>query len=172
MKLFNLVNNKIEFDTSLLIIPEFNKIWVSDKSKDKDKAFKQFAVIYFMVDSNSPYSNFPLESKKAMIFKDMFKGEITETEDLKNAINKYTLLSETPTQRLLMSVKMKIDDIANFLNNSETNEETLPSILKAIESTSKLVGQLAILEDAVNKEKSSVKDKRTGERRTRLYEDD
>jgi hypothetical protein len=172
MKLFNLVNNKIEFDTSLLIIPEFNKIWVSDKSKDKDKAFKQFAVIYFMVDSNSPYSNFPLESKKTMVFNDMFKGEVNETADLKNAMLKYTLLSETPTQRLLMSVKMKIDGIANFLNNSETNEETLPAILKAIESTSKLVGQLSILEDAVNKEKASAKDKRTGEKRTRLYEDD
>ena len=94
-----------------------------------------------------------------------------ENADLKLAMNKYIELSESPTQRLLSSVKGKIDDVAGFLKNTDITEDSLGPVLKAIESTSKLVAQLSTLEDAVNKEKAADSTKRTGEKRTRKYED-
>lgn len=171
MKIFNLANNKIVFETELLLVPEFKALWEADKSKTKDLVFKQFAYIYFMIDSGSPYSNFPEYKRKEFIGKDIFKGEIKETPLLKDAMGKYIELSESPTQRLLTSVKGKIDDVANFLKNTDITEDSLAPVLKAIESTSKLVSQLSTLEDAVNKEKATDATRRAGEKRTRKYED-
>jgi hypothetical protein len=171
MKIFNLANNKVSFDTSLLLVPEFKTLWEKDKSKTKDLAFNQFAYIYFVVDSASPYSNFPEHKRKEIVGKDLFKGQVQENADLKLAMNKYIELSESPTQRLLSSVKGKIDDVAGFLKNTDITEDSLGPVLKAIESTSKLVAQLSTLEDAVNKEKAADSTKRTGEKRTRKYED-
>jgi len=171
MKIFNLANNKVVFDTELLLVPEFKELWEADKSKTKDLVFKQFAYIYFIIDSGSPYSNFPVHKRKEFVGNDIFKGEVKETPALKVAMDKYILMSETPTQRLLSSVKGKIDDVANFLKNTDITEDSLGPVLKAIESTSKLVSQLSTLEDAVNKEKSTDATKRSGEKRTRKYED-
>jgi hypothetical protein len=171
MKIFNLNNNKVDFDVSLLIIPEFKKLWDGDKTKTKDVAFKKFAYIYFLIDSNSPYSNFPLDKRKELLLKDMFKGEFKEDAELLQACKKYADLSVTPTQNLLFTVKNKINEIADFLNNTSADIETINSILKVIESTSKLISQLTILEDAVNKEKSADSEKRSGAKRTRKYED-
>jgi hypothetical protein len=86
-------------------------------------------------------------------------------------MDKYIEMSESPTQRLLTSVKGKIDDVANFLKNTDITEDSLAPVLKAIESTSKLVSQLSTLEDAVNKEKATDATRRAGEKRTRKYED-
>jgi hypothetical protein len=171
MKIFNLANNKVVFDTELLLIPEFKALWDADKNKTKDLAFKQFAYIYFIIDSGSPYSNFPEHKRKELVGKDIFKGEVKETPALKAAMDKYVQMSESPTQRLLTSVKSKIDDVASFLKNTEITEDSLAPVLKAIESTSKLVSQLATLEDAVNKEKATDATRRAGEKRTRKYED-
>jgi len=171
MKIFNLANNKVVFDTELLLIPEFKALWDADKNKTKDLAFKQFAYIYFIIDSGSPYSNFPEHKRKELVGKDIFKGEVKETPGLKAAMDKYVQMSESPTQRLLTSVKSKIDDVASFLKNTEITEDSLAPVLKAIESTSKLVSQLATLEDAVNKEKATDATRRAGEKRTRKYED-
>lgn len=171
MKIFDLVDNKVMFDTSLLLVPEFKKIWDKDKSKDKNIAFRQFSYIYFIVDSASPYANFPLDKRKELVGKDMFKGEIDVTPDLELAMIKYSELSETPSQRLLNSVKHKIDEIADYLTNTPFNDDNASSQLKSIESTSKLTAQLVILQEAVNKEKSSDSTKRSGDKRTRKYED-
>lgn len=171
MKIFDLADNRVIFDPALLLVPEFKQLWAKDKSKNKDMAFKQFMYIYFIMDTASPYANFPEDKRKNAVANDMLKGEVTETADLKAAIALYKELSETPTQRLLISVKGKIDDLANFLKATPVTEDSLQPILKAIESTSKLVAQLAVLEDAVNKEKSTANTKRSGEKRTRKYED-
>ena len=171
MKIFNLANNNIVFDEALLLIPEFEALWKKDTSKTKELAFKQFAYIYFIYDSASPYSNFPEHKRIELVSKDMLKGEVKNNEQLKAAVQKFLEMSETPTQRLLASVKSKIDDVARYLTDTEIDNKSLPPILKTIESTSKLVSQLSTLEDAVNKEKASNSTRRSGEKRTRKYED-
>jgi hypothetical protein len=171
MKIFDLVDNKVTFDTAILLVPEFKTLWDKDKTKNKDLAFKQFLYIYFIMDSASPYSNFPEEKKKVAVAQDLLKGEVTDTPELKVAMDKYRELSETPTQRLLNSVKYKIDEIAQYLQNTPYTDDNATAQLKSIESTSKLTAQLTILQDAVNKEKSTASEKRSGEKRTRKYED-
>jgi hypothetical protein len=171
MKIFDMADNKVVFDSALLMVPEFKKLWDEDKSKTKDIAFKQFAYIYFICDSGSPYANFPDEKRKEAVAKDMFKGEVKETPNLHAAMQKFKELAETPTQRLLTSVKKKIDQIATYLDTTVYDDDNSSSQLKSIESTSKLVAQLAVLEDAVNKEKATANTKRSGEKRTRKYED-
>lgn len=170
MKIFDLVDNKVKFDTSLLLVPEFKTLWSKDKSRDKDLAFKQFAYIYFIVDPSSPYSNFPYDKRKEIIKKDLFKNELEETPELKAAMSKYEELSETPTQRLLNAVKHKIDEIADYLKSTPYTDDNATAQLKSIESTSKLTAQLIILQEAVNKEKSS-NEQISGNKRVRKYED-
>lgn len=153
MKLFNIKDLNISIEPEVLTVSEFKKIWDKDKSKDKAHAYNVLRWIYYMGDAGSPYANYPEAQKEEYINLDCFKTTaFTPTKEVTDALNKYKELSETSIQRLYKAVKAKIDDISNYLTNTEIDDDTLPSVLKVIEQTSKLVTQMAHLEDAVNKE--------------------
>ena len=153
MKLFNIRDLNIEIEPGILTVSEFKKIWDKDKSKDKSQAYNILRWIYYMGDAGSPYANYPETQKQECVNLDCFRTkEFKPTKEVLEALTKYKELSETPIQRLYSAVKHKIDDISNYLTNTDIDEDTLPSVLKVIEQTSKLVTQMAHLEDAVNKE--------------------
>jgi len=153
MKLFNIRDYEIDIEPGVLSISEFNAIWKKDKTKDKSYAYNVFRWIYYMGDAASPYANYPELQKQEYINLDCFREKsFNPTKEVLAALTKYKELSETPIQRLYKSVKGKIDDISNYLDNTDIDDDTLPSVLKVIEKTSQLVTQMAHLEDAVNKE--------------------
>jgi hypothetical protein len=153
MKIFNIKDFNIEIEPEIISVSEFKVIWDEDKTKDKSKAYNIFRWIFYMGDAASPYSNYPEAQKLEYINLDCFKTkEFTPSKQVLKALDKYKELSETSIQRLYKAVKHKIDDISEYLTNTDIDEDTLPSVLKVIEQTSKLVAQMAHLEDAVNKE--------------------
>lgn len=170
MKLFNIRDLNITIDPAILSVTEFKEVWDADKSKNKAEAYNTFRWIYYMCDASSPYANFPENTKLEYINQDCFKTKKYNPDKIvESAMLKYRELSETPIQRLFKSVKGKIDDISLFLTETEVDEKTLKSILDVIEKTSKLVTNMANLEDAVNKEmQSSVKAR--GNKEIGLYE--
>ena len=48
-----LVDNKIEFEAELLVVKEFKALWDRDKSKNKERAFRDFTFIWFMLSQDS-----------------------------------------------------------------------------------------------------------------------
>lgn len=156
----------------VLEIPEFKVLWDRDKSKTKDTVFKEFKYIYYTEDVSSPFADYPQSQKEGLIINDVFgKAKFKVDEAITLAANKFRLLSETPTQALLKAVKGKISDLSAYLKTTAVNEDSVSSILKVIESTSKLVGQLSILQDSVNKETEEAKQKVRGSKKIGMFED-
>ena len=172
MKLLDLKDDQIVINPEVLEIPEFKALWDRDKSKGKANVFKELQYIYYSLDTASPYSDYPEEHKITLICKDVFKQEDYTPDTLVIlASNKFVLLSETPTQRLFLVVKEKINSLSEYLKNAPVNEDTVESVLKVIESTSKLIGQLSTLQQAVDKETEDSKQKVRGGKKIGRYED-
>lgn len=172
MKIFNFKNFQVIIDPEVLTVPEFFVIWDKDKSKDKTKAFKELAYVYHMSDFNSPYSNLSEEKKKQRVGNDIMKNQNYNPPDyVKNAITKYKELSITPKERLLLSAKRKIDQVAEYMDNSNVSDETLNNILKIFKDLQPIVANFDNLEEAVKKEKLNKTEKRRAGRKTSLFED-
>jgi hypothetical protein len=171
MKIFNLKNFNIVVDAEALLVPEFKELWDRDKSKNKEKAYNELSYVYMVSDNNSPYSNMPKERREKDVKRDILKNEKYKLDtDILKAVDKYKLLSETPTQRLFNSVQNKIDDIADYLDKTHADEKTMSAILQAIEKVSKLVANYDTIKNAVENEKSKGETRR-GQKTTRLFED-
>lgn len=154
MKLFELINNNVVVSAEVLTIPHFNKLWLADKSKNKDKAFKEFTYIYHKADLNSPYSNFPENKKDESIKMDMLGDkDYTPSQDVIEAITKYKELQETPLQRLFQAVKNKVDDIATYLDGTSIDDENIKIVMEVFSKISSTIGNFDKLQQAVEKEK-------------------
>lgn len=172
MKIFNFKNFQVIVDPEVLTIPEFFTIWDKDKTKDKTKAFKELAYVYHMADFNSPYSNLSEEKKKQRVGNDIMKNEkYNPPSYVLEAITKYKELSITPKERLLMSAKRKIDQVAEYMDNSNVSDETLTNILKIFKDLQPIVANFDNLEEAVRKEKLNKTEKRRAGRKTSLFEE-
>jgi len=153
MKVFQQKDNKVIVSPEILTIPEFAAIWKSDKTKDKVEAFKAFTYIYHSIDFNSPYSSYPRDKKEATIKQDMVGDANFKVSQLViDGMNKYRELQETPLQRLLQAARNKIDDIANYLNDTSVDDESIKLILEVYKNISTAVGNFDKLQQAVEKE--------------------
>lgn len=172
MKIFNFKNFHVIVDPEVLTVPEFSVIWEKDKTKDKTKAFKELAYVFHMADFNSPYSNLSEDKKKEKIGSDIMKNQGYEPSSyILDAIGKYEELSITPKERLLMSVKRKIDQVADYMDKSSVSDDSLTNILKIFKELQPIVANFDNLEDAVKKEKLNKLEKRRAGRKTSLFED-
>lgn len=156
MKIFDNINNVITVSPEVLTIPQFAVIWNADKTKAKDNAYKAFTFIYHMCDYNSPYANFPEDKKSETVKQDCLGDkDYKPSKDIIDAVYKYKELQETPLQRLLKATKNKIDDIAEYLENTEINDDNVKNILDAFGKISTTVANFDKLQQAVEKEKDT-----------------
>jgi len=170
MKIFSLRDFNIIVEPEVLLVPEFKTLWDRDKSKSKNKVYDELKYIYFVYDSASPYSNMPKEARETTVKMDVMKDKkYKPDEQVNSAIKKFLDLSETSSQRLLISVKNKIDEIAISLDETPYTDDNSAEQIKAIDSTGKLIERLQYLEEVVNKEKVKGEHRR-GNRGTRLFE--
>lgn len=98
----------------MLFIPEFKKIWDRDSSKNKDKAIKELAYVYFVADYKSEYNIYGIEKRSFVAREVMENPEYIPDEDIENAINKYTRLQETSSMRYLRSIRDTVDSIIKY----------------------------------------------------------
>jgi hypothetical protein len=153
MKVFQQKDNNVIVSPEILTIPEFSNLWKADKTKDKVEAYKAFTFIYHFVDYNSPYSSYPRDKKEETIKKDMLgDAKFKISQPIIDAISKYRELQETPLQRLLQAARNKIDDIANYLNDTSVDDESIKLILEVYKNISTAVGNFDKLQQAVEKE--------------------
>lgn len=153
MVLFQLKNNQVIINPEMLLIPEFKTLWGRDKSKDKDNAFRELSYVFFTADFNSPYSSMPENKREGMVIEDFIKIKGWKPDaDIQKAVDKYKFLSETPSMRLLNSVRGVIDRIHGYLNHADIDDRTIKNIMDTLVKVSSVVGAQSKLEDAVKKE--------------------
>jgi hypothetical protein len=172
MKIFEQKDEKIIVNTEVLIVPEFKAIYDRDKTKGKHQAFKEFAYIYHISDINSVYSAYSEDIKilnvKTEIMKDpKFKPDSA----ILKAIDKYKSFTETPIQRLFLSCKKKIDELADFMNTSKVDDDSLKLTLEVFTKITPIIANFSKLEDSVMKENSTASSKIRGNKEVSQFED-
>lgn len=114
MKLFTMQGNAVEPTAEALTIPEFEKVWNSDRSSSKSKARAAFAYIYHSTDPQSSYVNSP--SRETEVRSDFLAGK-KPTKAVTVAKEKYRLLIVTPEQRLLEGALALADKLAKYFTD-------------------------------------------------------
>jgi hypothetical protein len=98
----------------MLMIPEFKKIWDRDNSKNKDKATKELAYVYFIGDYKSEYNIYGIE-KRTTVAREIMEDPTYVSDDIvEAAITKYVKLQETSSMRYLRSIRDTVDSIIKF----------------------------------------------------------
>lgn len=140
-------NDKDEIipDPMLMLVPEFRRIWDRDKTKNKEKAKREFAYIYFICDYKSEYNTFGLE-KEESIAKDIMKDKKYVPDDIViEAIEKYDKLQLTSSMRYLKSIRMTVDSLIAYLDSLKYDPDNTDSY-KPAEITKSLKDIETILE--------------------------
>lgn len=148
-------NNTIVIkEVEVLMIKDFNKLWVRDKSKDKSQAYKDFAYIYFKNDFKSPYRNsFSEEEIDEVLIIDLDLGkDWSVTPLLKAAEEKYIQLQTTKSLKMLIAAERAMEQITLYFNTYDVG--SIPEEKKA-DSIKKLMDNLKNVDDVVGRLESA-----------------
>jgi len=156
--MFDVVDGKITVNASALNIPEFKALWKRDKSRSKLDAHAELSYIYYMCDYKSEFKNFPRgvkEDKIRAAFTNKRLGEKWKADEkVHAAMDLYKEMQQTASMRFLNSVENTIDKLADYLDDTEPDEETITAILNTIDKGSKLIPGIPKLKETVSKEVS------------------
>ncbi len=122
MKLLHLSHDsKIEIEASILYIREFSDIWKADKSKTKDNAKNEIAIVYMLAHHESPYRKYSEGEKIKCISEEMFNAKELPERVFK-AAEKYKELTQTPLISLLESQEEAINKLSNYFKSIDWSE--------------------------------------------------
>src|SRR4030042_3662644 len=163
-QIFDIVGGEVTLSPEGLAIPVFKKIWDNDKSKDKETALNEIKYVVFLVDPiKSPYKDIDELMKESIIRADIFKDSgWVPSEDVTNAIEKYTELKYTTTLKVLKAAKTAVEQLAHYFSEVDFKlKDTLGRPIYDINDLATNLGRvgtivksLNILEDAAKKETS------------------
>lgn len=171
MEPLEIKDNIVVFKPEILTILQFKTIWDRDKTKTKDKAFKDLMYVYQMASKKSVYSDYPSGEKEKAIKEDIILDkDYKASKEVLEAIKKFEEFT-TPKQRLLDAAKYKIDEIATYLKNTPLTEDSSDSILAIFKSISTTIKNFDDIENAVKKEEDQNNTKRRGDKSTSLFEE-
>lgn len=126
MKLFQLVNWKLEIKPEAFTIIAFKDLLDRDKTKSKDIALEELAYVYHMADNLSPYSvNLDEELRSQSIIKSVIRIKNWKPDKkVLEAIKIYKELDETITSKFLESVKIAMSQLDAYFRTlvAETTE--------------------------------------------------
>lgn len=150
-KLFDISKGKVVMNPTSLWIPEFKSIWDRDKTKDKAKAVNEITYVVFMHSFDSPYQAYSYEERPVKLRRDFFDDTWEPDDLIKKAEKKFLELQDTPSLKLLRSVKDAIEKIEYYFRNA--SPESATEIIKNAKEMGGLVKSLDALEKQVQKEK-------------------
>lgn len=160
-EIFDLKEGKVVINPNKLAVPIFKDIYERDKSKDKEKAFKELSYIYFLVDFKSPYDSYPDNIKEETIKRDIMKNSKWVPDELiVEAIKKYEEFQETPILRLIKSSKLSCDKLSDYFKNvdfTDTDDTgkliyTAKDVVANLSSVGKVAESLDKLEELSKKQ--------------------
>lgn len=169
--MFTIINSEPTVKPETLLIPEFKNIWDSDKSKDKFKAIKQFAYIYYSTDYKSRYLSYSQKVREERLNLD-FIGDINYKPDklVLSAIEKYEELQQTPTMNFLKAARNAMQFTEDYFNNIDYSERDskgnvvykVTDVTRALKDCSGVKDTLDKLMEAVKKEQNKGENARGG----------
>lgn len=122
---FNNVSNRVEINEyEILLVREFKKIWERDKSKDKEKAYREFTYMWLMRDWLSPYCDYTDMERHEEAKLD---AELTELEwndpDFRAMVRKYENLQESARPlKLIRAAEGMVDKFIDYFDTVDPNE--------------------------------------------------
>ncbi len=179
MSLFVIDDKHIVIQPELQKIEAFKVILGRDKDKAKRNAYNELAYVYFLADYKSPYLTYSEKERHLKLVKDLRLGNEWKPDiAIKNAIDKYRELNETPAMRTLrivketlttavsatQSLRVKIEESLAKYENGETLDDGSPavdivqiinavtSLLGLSEKIPKMIATLSAIEEKVKKE--------------------
>lgn len=161
-QIFDIVGGEVVLTPEGLAIPAFKKIWDKDRSKDKKTALNEIKYVVFLVDPiKSPYKDIDELTKESIVRADIFEDSSWEpSQDVLNAIEKFTELRLTTTLKVLRSAKMAVEQLSsyfrevNFKDKDASGRPLYPinDLAANLGRVGNIVKSLNILEDAAKKE--------------------
>jgi hypothetical protein len=113
-------------------IPEFKKLWASDKSIDKSQYAKELAYVFHMCDYESPY--FDMINKKQEVAKAFIgKENYDPPQRVIDCIVLYEKMQYGAEKRALDSAINLCDSITQLIGQSENDSKQMNSILMKID---------------------------------------
>jgi hypothetical protein len=178
--------NLFEYDKKLIIHPEayllipFRDILKADKTKNKDKAMKELAYVYYFCDYNSDFSNVLDEADRIVEIKAALElSDQWQPSDLVlKAIKFYRDRQRTPSMHLLETALNFTEKIKNFYDDIDLYEKDksgkyIHNIVQLQKSMSELPSQVDTikkLKEVVEKEIGEASSVRGG-KEVGIYED-
>lgn len=162
MKLFTYKDYNLKISDEAYALRPFKRLVDRDRTKDKTKAMKELAYLYFMYDPRSDFSFEIIEADRDLRVKDSIGLEADWKPDkqVQEAIDLYKYLTTTSSSLLLNDTKYIIDNIRSTFRSINLTEKdangklvfNIGQVMTAVKQVPGLVKELADAEKAVAKE--------------------
>lgn len=166
MKLFKMENYEVQVAEETWTLEPFKAILKRDKSKNKERAFKDVAFIFHFCDIRSDYMNITNPKERT----DQIKIDTGMDKDWKidpvieEAIDFYKERSTTILEKLYMDAVVAVDGVRSHLRNAETllteRDQNDRPVFKPKDITAALRDVKVIMQDLKAAEKEVIKEKK------------
>lgn len=162
MNVFELQNNKVVIHPEAYSLKPFKDIWNADKTKDKSKAIKELAFIYWYCDFKSDFSDILNEEDKQHEIKNIIglPEKWKPTKKIEDAIEFYKDRQRTSSMYLLEAAQKFTQKLKEFYETVDLNEKdqngkylhNIPQLQKGISELASQTEALRKLKETVSKE--------------------
>jgi len=147
--LFTFEGDKLQVNPRVLLIPEFAYLYERDHSIGKKKAMKEFGYVYYIADYKSEYNAYGLSKESQISLDIMGTRAYAPDQHVKAAIDKYSILQETPSMRYLISLRQRVNKIISFLDSAEIDDKDGDKYKNPFISIDRIAKTMTQLEDTL-----------------------
>lgn len=144
--MFDIIGDKIKFNTEDLAIPPFKDHY--NNAKDKSKALKEIEYVIWLHKWNTPYEAYPINERPSVVAKDVFKDEhYIPSEEVQLLEKRFEEFQETPGTRLLQASQTAAEGlVATLKDYSKTamDIDTATKVGKLLKDVGSMVKSLDI----------------------------
>jgi hypothetical protein len=183
MRLFKIENWEVKIEDAVWALEPFKAILKRDKTKGKEKAFKEMAFIYFYTDTTSDFMYITNdkereeEVRKSVGLPDKWEMDTV----VKAAVDFYLEKSVTPIQELYKASIEAVHGVKNYLKRTdilltERDDANRPitkpgDITRALKDVKIIMQDLKAAEKEVLKEKEDKEGRKKGSKEFGMFED-
>ena len=181
MKLLRYENYQVLPTEEAMLVKPIRDLYNADSSPTKEKFMQQMAVLYFLVDPRSSYSDIADEEEKLkkIIEQEGLPKDFEPSKRLKKAMEVYRDITTTTSMKLLNSMRTAITKIGNFLEEvdlTKVDEKGRPvyqlsAITAATDKVPALARKLIEVEKIVAAEIEEAGRVRGGNASLKMFED-
>lgn len=183
MKLFELnrLTYEIEISPEALLLEPFKKIVDRDKSKTKDTAKKELALIYHYCDIRSDYSGMDNKTKLSQIIDNLKFNKNYTPDKLVTEAMEFYMSFKTPVEILYEGAVIAAQAVDEYLRKTkelleerDINGKIVTDIAKvtaSIEKLPKIMSNMKAAEKELVKEKKETEGRMKGSKTMNVFED-